>query len=163
MELDVMRFVNAPDAWTIRVFEERGMKELKTYLMNMPNRKQKQTLYVMPKLDFKPKDLEEMANCKFYIINDQHNIATSKAMIVGNVPEVIRKDFRMWNCFILWMEDVEKLCKIYAFYNRGNHLTSFKPTWATHILATRVVWEKYGKSQSKHSVAGVTDVRTSAR
>ena len=60
-ELDVMRFVNTPDAWTIQAFEKRGMEDLKTYLINMPNKTQKQTLYAMPKLDYKSKDLEEMA------------------------------------------------------------------------------------------------------
>ena len=127
-ELDVMRLVNASDALTIRAFEERGMEDLKTYLMNMPNRTQKQTLCVMPKLDYKPKDLEEMADCKSYIINGQHSVAASKLMIAGNVPEAIRKDFRTWNCFIVWTEDVDKLSKISAFYNRVNHLTPFKPT-----------------------------------
>ena len=33
IELEVMRLVNAPDAWTIRAFEERGMEDLKMYLM----------------------------------------------------------------------------------------------------------------------------------
>ena len=162
-ELDVMRLVNASDAWTIRAFEERGMEDLKTYLMNMPNKTQKQTLCVMPKLDYKPKDLEEMADCEFYIINGQHSVAASKSMIAGNIPEAIRKDFRTWNCFIVWTEDVDKLRKISAFYNKVNHLTPFKPTWATNILATRTVWEKYGKPLPKHSAAGVTNVRTSAR
>ena len=73
-ELDVMRLVNAPDAWTIRAFEERGMEDLKTYLMNMPDKTQKKTLCVMPKLDYKSKDLEEMADCEFYIINGQHSV-----------------------------------------------------------------------------------------
>ena len=54
-ELDVIRLVNTPDAWTIRAFEERGMEDLKTYLMNIPHRTQKQTLCIMPKLDYKPK------------------------------------------------------------------------------------------------------------
>ena len=93
MTLDVMRLANAPDAWTIRAFEERGMEDLKTYLMNMPNRTQKQTLCVMPMLVYKPKDLEEMAECNFYIISGQHSVAASKSMIVGNVPKAIRKDF----------------------------------------------------------------------
>ena len=139
------------------------MEDLKTYLMNMPDRTQKQTLCVMPKLDYKPKDLEEMADCEFYIINGQHSVAASKSMIAGNVPEAIRKDFRTWNCFVVWTEDVDKLRKISAFYNRVNHLTPFKPTWATNILAARAVWEKYGKPLPKHSAASVTDVRTSAR
>ena len=59
--------------------------------------------------------------------------------------------------------NVDKLRKISAFYNRVNHLIPFKPTWATNILAARAVWEKYGKPLPKHSAAGVTDVRTSAR
>ena len=161
-ELDVMRLVNALDSWTIRAFEERGMEDLKTYLMNMPDRMQKQTLCVMPKLDYKPKDLEEMADCEFYIINGQHSVAASKSMIAGNVPEAIRKDFHTWNCFIVWTEDVDKLRKISTFSNKVNHLTLFKPKWTTNILAARTVWEKYGKPLPKHSAASVTDVRTSA-
>ena len=157
-----MRLVNASDAWTIQAFEERGMEDLKTYLMNMPDRTQKQMLCVMPKLDYKSKDLEEMADYKFYIINGQHNVAASKSMIAGNVPEAIWKDFCTWNCFIVWTEDVDKLCKISEFYNRVNHLTPFKPTWATNILAARAVWKKYGKPLPKHSAARMTDVRTSA-
>ena len=104
-----------------------------------------------------------MGECNFYIINGQHSIAASKSMIVGNVPEAIRKDLRTWNCFIIWKQDVEKLCKISAYYNRVNHLIPFKPTWATNILAARAVWEKYGKPLPKHTTAGVIDVRTSAQ
>ena len=139
------------------------MEDLKTYLMNMPDKTQKQTLCVMPKLDYKPKDLEEMEDCKFYIIIGQHGVAASKSMIAGNVPKAIRKDFRTWNCFIIWTEDIDKLHKISTFYNRVNHLTPFKLTWATNILAARAVWEKYGKPLPKHSTIGVIEVRTSAR
>ena len=139
------------------------MEDLKTYSINMPNRTQKQTLYIMPMLEYKPKDLEEMAKCYFYIINGQHSVAASKSMIVGNVPEAIWKDSYMWNYFIIWTQDVEKLRKIYAFYNKVNHLTPFKLTWATNILATHTVWEKYGKLVPKHIATGVTDVRTSTR
>ena len=34
-ELDVMRLVNMPDAWTIRAFEDWGLEDLKTYHINM--------------------------------------------------------------------------------------------------------------------------------
>ena len=133
------------------------------YLMNMPDKTQKQTLCVMPKLDYKSKDLEDMEECKFYIINGQHNVTVSKLMIAGNVPEAIRKDFCTRNCFIIWMEDVAKLSKISAFYNRVNQLTPFKPTWATNIPAARAVWKKYGNPLPKHSATGMTYVRTSVR
>ena len=77
------------------------MEDLKTYLMNMPDKTEKQTLCIMPKLVYQPKDPKDMAECEFYIINGQHSVAASKSMIAGNVPEAIRKDFRMWNCFIV--------------------------------------------------------------
>ena len=110
-----------------------------------------------------PKDLNEMADYEFYILNGQHSVAASKSMIAGNVPEAIWKDFRTWNCFIVWTEDVDKLHKISAFYNKVNHLTLFKSTWAINILAAHAVWEKYRKPLPKHFDAGVTDVRTFAR
>ena len=163
MEIDVMKLKNAPHEWTIRAFEQRGMEELKNFLMNMPDRSQKQTLCVMPDMEFKPTDESEMQDCDFFIINGQHSVAASKAMIQGNVPEAIRKDFRTWHCFIVWTKDIEKLRKISAFYNRVNHLTPFKPTWATNILAARSVWKKYGRPQIKHAAAGVTDNRVTGR
>ena len=69
-----MRLVNVLDEWTIQALEEKGIEDLKMYLINMPNRTQKQTLCVMPKMDYKPKDLEKMADCDFYIINGQHSV-----------------------------------------------------------------------------------------
>lgn len=55
--------------WTIRAFEKKGVEGLKTYLMYMPERLLKQTLCAMLKMDFMPKDLMDMADCDFYIIN----------------------------------------------------------------------------------------------
>src|SRR5579875_3180447 len=123
------------------------MQELMNFLINMPDRSQKQTLCVMPDLPTKPTTVDEMQECNFWIINGQHSVAASKAMIEGNVPETIRKDFRTWNCFIVWSLEPDKLRKISAFYNRVNHFAPFKPTWATNILAARAVWEKYGRPQ----------------
>ena len=124
--------------------------------MNMSDRSQKQTLCVMPNMEFKLTYESEMQDCEFFFINGQHSVAASKVMIKGNVFEAIKKDFRMWYCFIVWTKDIEKLRKISAFYNRVNHLTPFKPTWATNILAVHSVWEIYKRPQIKHAAAGVT-------
>ena len=70
---------------------------------------------------------------------------------------------RRWNCFIIWMQDVEKLRKISTFNNRVNHLTPFKSMWVTNILTACAVWEKYENPLLKHTAAGMTDVRTSAQ
>lgn len=156
MKIDVMTLNNVPHEWTIRAFEQRGMNELKKILMNMSDRSQKQTLCIMPDMEFKLTYESKMHDCEFFIINGQNSVAVSKIMIACNVSEAIRKGFRTWYCFIVWTKDIEKLHKISAFYNRVNHLTPLKSTWATNILAVHSVWEKYSRSQIKHAAAGVT-------
>ena len=94
MDINVIKLKNVPHEWTICTFEQRGMKELKNFLMNMPDKSQKQMLCVMPDMEFKPTDESEMQDYKFFIINSQHSVAASKIMIKGNASEAIRKDFR---------------------------------------------------------------------
>lgn len=163
-ELDVTKLKNAPQEWTIRAFETRGMEELKKYLIWMPDKSMKQTLCVMPKMDFKPRSLEDIPDdCEYWIINGQHSVAASMSMINGNVPEPIRKNFRTWNCFLVWTEDHDKLRKISAYYNRVNHLVMFKSTWANNVLGSRAVWISHGRPQPKHSAAGVRGLRKQGR
>ena len=102
-ELDVMRLIEAPEDWTIHAFENKGKKEIKKLMINMPDKSQKQTLCVMPKLNVKPMTLEDMRACDFWIINGQHSVAALKEMINEDVPEQLRKDFCTWNCFIVWI------------------------------------------------------------
>ena len=116
---------------------------MKNFLINMPDRSQKQMLCVMPDLKNKPRDEKDLKDCEFWIINGQHSVAASKSLIEENATENLCKDFKKWNAFVVWTKDTDKLRKISAFYNRVNHLSPFKPTWATNILAARTEWERY--------------------
>ncbi|KAG0594345.1 hypothetical protein M758_UG069000 [Ceratodon purpureus] len=152
--------VPAPAAWTIRAYEKRGMEEMKNYLVNMPDRAQKQTLCLMPDTKARPQQEEDLEGCTFHIINGQHSVAASKSLIEDNANEELLRDFKRWDVYIVWTHDIDKLRKISAFYNRVNHLAPFKPTWASNILASRKVWVKYGKPQKKHVAAGAADRRS---
>ncbi|KAG0594496.1 hypothetical protein M758_UG082500 [Ceratodon purpureus] len=158
--VDVTRCKPAPAAWTIRAYEKRGMEEMKNYLVNMPDRGQKQTLCLMPDTKARPQQESDLEGCEFHIINGQHSVAASKSLIEDNASEELLRDFRRWDAYIVWTKDHDKLRKISAFYNRVNHLAPFKPTWASNILAARKVWEKYGKPQKKIAVAGAADRRS---
>ena len=138
-DLDVMRLLESPEDWTIRTFENKGKKEIKKLMINMPDKSQKKSLCGMPKLNVKPTSLEDMRACDFWIIKGQHSVAASREMMNEDVPEQLRKDFRTWNCFIVWTQDQEKLRRISAFYNRCNHMAPFKPTWATNIISAKAV------------------------
>ncbi|KAG0578117.1 hypothetical protein KC19_5G206400 [Ceratodon purpureus] len=139
---------------------DRGMEEMKNYLVNMPDRGQKQTLCLMPDTKARPQQESDLEGCEFHIINGQHSVAASKSLIEDNASEELLRDFRRWDAYIVWTKDHDKLRKISAFYNRVNHLAPFKPTWASNILAARKVWERYGKPQKKNAAAGAADRRS---
>jgi hypothetical protein len=141
-EIDINQMSNAPIDWTIRAMEQKGVESIKNYLINMPDKSAKQTLCVMPDTNVKPSgDWEEIRKLNFKIINGQHSVAASKAMIAEKkVPETILRHFRTWDCFVVWSLDKEKLRRISAFYNRVNHFSIFKPSWATNILSARTIW-----------------------
>ena len=61
-------------------------------------------------------------------------------MKATDLPEKIVKPFLNWNCFIIWSKDKNRLKKISGYYNRCNHFSMFKPTWATNVFGTRFIW-----------------------
>src|SRR5579875_3904782 len=129
---------HAPEDWTIRAFEKRGKREVKHFLLNMPDRTARQTLCVMPDTKTKPEKWDDVKNGPFWIINGQHSVEASKEMKdTDGVPQSTVDFFETWNCFIVWTENKEKLRKISAYYNRVNHFQAFKPSWSTNIIASR--------------------------
>ena len=67
--ISIDQMEQAPKDWTIREYEENGMKEMMHYLCHMPDPYIKQTLCVMPDTQEKSIDWEEIKNGKFFIIN----------------------------------------------------------------------------------------------
>lgn len=122
------------------------------YLIEMPDKTDKQTLCVMPAVDYSPTadTWEDIKKGKFWIINGQHSVAASKAMLTASppIPEQILKHFRTWNCYIVFSNDKERLRKISAFYNRVNHFANFQPSWATNILGARSIWINLGRPKA---------------
>jgi hypothetical protein len=104
-EIPIEQMIRAPTDWTIREYEEQGLINTKHYLVNMPDLSVKQTLCVMPDTNERPTMWDEIANKRFFIINGQHNVAASKDMQTTGLPESIVKNFRKWNCFIVWSKD----------------------------------------------------------
>jgi hypothetical protein len=143
--ISIDQMQRAPKDWTIREYEEQGMKETLHYLCHMPDPSVKQTLCVMPDTEEKPTDWEQIENGKFFIINGQHSVAASQKMQATDLPEKIVKPFLKWNCFIVWSKDKNRLRQISGYYNWCNHFSMFKPTWATNVLGARFIWTELGR------------------
>ena len=120
------------------------MEKLRHYLINMPDRSTRQTLYIMPQTKERPTSFQEIEDESFWIINGQHSVEASRSMQDMDVPQSTREFFQKCNCFIVWTRSKEKLRKISAYYNRVNYFSSFKPTWSTNILAARFIWTELG-------------------
>jgi hypothetical protein len=130
----------------IKEYKEQEMLNTKHYFINMSDSSMKQTLYIMPNTNVRPKTWEGIANGKFFIINGQHNVATNKVMQMSSLSENIVKHFRKWNCFIVWFRNKSQLRQISGYHNRCNHFSIFKPMRATNILGARFIWAELGLS-----------------
>ena len=149
-ELPIGKLKEAPAELNIRVKEDKIVKEMLHYLVNMPDKSVKQTLCVTPVLPKGRRDpprWEEVMDGDFYIINGQHNVAASHLMMQEEsmVNEEVKKHFRTWKCYVVWSLDKEMLRTISAYYNRTNHFQPATPSWATNILGARTVWVSMGR------------------
>jgi hypothetical protein len=156
--ISIDQMVRAPKDWTIREYEEQGMNETLHYLCHMPDPSTKQILCVMPDTEEKPTDWDSIVNGTFFIINGQHSVRTSQKMLASDLPEVIMKPFSRWNCFIVWSKDKNRLRQISGYYNRCNHFSMFKPTWATNVLGARFMWTELGRPTPPKSATEVRHV-----
>ena len=126
-EIDISQLIEAPATFNIRSKQTNIVEDMVNYLLNIPDKSTKQTLCVMPvSHSKKPTEWEDIKGGLFYIINGQHSVEASKFMLddKNNVDKDERKNFRIWNCFVVWSEDAEKLQCISAYYNQTNHFVA---------------------------------------
>ena len=81
-ELSINQLVDAPAEYNICSRDDKLVDAMVIYFLNLPHRKARQTLSVMPtNRTSKPTSWEEIKDGEFYIINGQHNVATSKLIM----------------------------------------------------------------------------------
>ena len=163
-ELSIDKMVDAPAEYNIRSREDKLVDAMVIYLLNLPDRKARQMLCVMPRnRTKKPSTWEEIKDGEFYIINGQHSVAASRLIMQmgSRAEDDVKNDFRIWSCFIVWLSDAEILRSISAYYNRINHFQMIQPSWATNILGARTVWVNMGSPEnpSQITAAGTTAAR----
>ena len=160
----IQRLVAAPTQYNICSKEKKLVDTMVVYLLNLPDRKLRQTLCIMPKDRIsKPTSWEEIKNGQFYIINKQHSVAASKKItkVESRIDDDVKRDFRIWSCFIVWSNESEILRSISAYNNRINDFQMIQPSWATNILGARTVWVNMGslENPTQITVVGTTAAR----
>ena len=98
-EIDISQLIEPPVTFNIRSKENRIVKELVNWLLNMLDKSTRQTLCVMPVgFNEKPTEWKDIEMGKFYIINGQHSVEASKWMMddANKVDKEEREHFRKW-------------------------------------------------------------------
>ena len=62
------------------------MEKLCHYLINMPDKSTKQTLWIMPQIKERLTSFHKIEDGNFWIINGKHNIEASKTMQDMDIP-----------------------------------------------------------------------------
>jgi len=145
-QLSIDKLEKPPEHLNVRSIEEKGIQSALNYYLEMPDPSKKMTLCAMPQdLTKMPKNFEEVAGGKFWMINGQHIVKASKRMRTVEGAEEKAKKFETWDCYVVWNANSRIIRKISAFYNRMNHFQNYSPTWATNIISARSVWIQYGR------------------
>ena len=95
-ELSIDQLVDAPAKYNIRSREDKLVDAMVIYLLNLPERKARQTLCVMPtNRTEKPTFWEEIKDGGFYIINGQHSITASRLItqVGSGADDDVKNDF----------------------------------------------------------------------
>nr|PNR52963.1 hypothetical protein PHYPA_009338 [Physcomitrium patens] len=143
--ISIDKLIDAPTEFNIQSKEDKLVDAMVVYLMNLPDRKARQTLYVMPtNRTSKPTTWEEIKDGDRDII-DESNV----------VDDDVKSDFRIWSCFIVWLSDPEILRSISAYYNWINHFQMIQPSWATNMLGARSVWVNMGCPENPSQITAV--------
>ena len=97
-DISIHRLIEAPPEFNIRMKEMKLVQAMVLYLLNLPDRKAKQTLYVIPEgRRSKPQQWEEIKDGRFYIINGQHSVAASLSICddASVVDDDVKNEFRL--------------------------------------------------------------------
>ena len=52
---------------------------------------------------------------------------------------------KVWNAIVVWSDIQTVLTDISRFFNMGNKKRAYQTSWIGNIMASREVWEFYGK------------------
>ena len=84
----------------------------------------------------------------FWLIDGQHSVEASKR--IQNMPDWEdpnnqKEKLQWWKALVVWSDNDNMLSDISRFFNMGNKIRAYQASWIKNIMASRTVWETYGK------------------
>ena len=60
-------------------------------------------------------------------------------------PQQTEGELKVWKALVVWSDNETILTDISRFFNMGNKKRAYQASWIRNIMASREVWEFYGR------------------
>jgi hypothetical protein len=60
-------------------------------------------------------------------------------------PNKQKEKLKVWKALVVWSDNETILSDISRFFNMGNKKRAYQASWIRNIMASREVWEFYGR------------------
>lgn len=125
--------------WIIAQIISDQFKDNRQTIVIMP-----QGLRTMPTPDMWP----QIQKGDFWLIDGQHSVEASKKiqlMDEWDDPANQKEKLKVWKALVVWSDDEKRLSDISRYFNMGNKKMPYQASWIRNIMASRAVWEFYGR------------------
>ena len=150
-EVNIAQCHLAPPEKCVRAKEDAYVDWMVTQILGGQFKDDRQTIVVMPQ-GLKRMPTPEMwpAICKgdFWLIDGQHSVEASKKiqlMTEWDDPHNQKEKLKVWKALVVWSDNETVLTDISRFFNMGNKKRAYQASWIRNIMASREVWEFYGR------------------
>lgn len=139
----------APPEKCVRSMEDDYVEWIILQMLAGQWKDDRQTIVIMPQ-GLRRMPTEEMwpeiSRGDFWLIDGQHSVqAAKKIQLDPTVTPQLKERYKVWNALVVWSENETILSDISRFFNMGNKQKAYQPSWIRNIMASREVWEFYGK------------------
>lgn len=125
--------------WIIAQIVGEQFKDDRQTIVVMP-----QGLKKMPTADMWP----TISKGDFWLIDGQHSVEASKKiqlMTEWDDPNNEKEKLKIWKALVVWSDNETILSDISRYFNMGNKRRAYQASWTQNIIASRAVWEFYGR------------------
>lgn len=150
-DVDISQCHLAPPEKCVRAKEDEYVNWIISQIVSEQYRDARQTIVVMPQGLKKmptPEMWPEISKGDFWLIDGQHSVEASKKIQLMDEwadPNNQKEKLKFWKALVVWSDDDTKLSDISRYFNMGNKKRAYQASWIRNIMASREVWEFYGR------------------
>ena len=141
----------APPEKCVRAKEDAYVDWIIAQIVSEQFKDDRQTIVVMPqglKRMPTPEMWPTIQKGDFWLIDGQHSVEASKKIQLMNEwddPNHQKEKLKVWKALVVWSDDETRLSDISRYFNMGNKKRAYQASWIRNIMASRAVWEFYGR------------------